>query len=57
MDPSIKIDQSLIDRYKRRYGPVATDPHSCTTEFYSLRWENFLTLPTHLEDRYSSSEK
>lgn len=50
MDPSIKIDQRLIDRQKRRFGPIATDPAGFTTEFYSLRWENLIPLPSQLHD-------
>lgn len=50
MDPSIKIDQQLIDRRKRRFGPIATDPAGFTTEFYTLRWENLIPLPSQLHD-------
>ncbi|KAK2592634.1 hypothetical protein QQS21_009661 [Conoideocrella luteorostrata] len=50
MDPTIKIDQRLVDRQKRRFGPVAADPAGFTTEFYSLRWENLIPLPAQLHD-------
>lgn len=50
MDPSIEIDPGLGERHRRRHGSIPTGPAALTTESNTLRWENLMLLPRHLQD-------